>query len=54
VTPKQYDAETTRLAYSMALRGDSPAEIAEVVTAREAERERLIAERDEANRQFAD
>ena len=40
---KEWDRQTERLRRSAALRGDSTAEIAEMVAAREDERQRLVA-----------
>jgi len=40
---EQYDRQTERLRWSATLRGDSTAEIAELVGARETERQRLVA-----------
>jgi hypothetical protein len=45
-TVEEYDAITTKLAFSMALGGNSPRDIRELVTSRENERDRLLSERD--------
>ena len=47
MTLEQFDSETCRLAYAATLRGDGPADVIELVKAREDERQRLLAERDE-------
>jgi hypothetical protein len=40
---EQYDRQTAKLEFAARLRGDSMAEVAELVGARETERQRLVA-----------
>jgi hypothetical protein len=52
MTVQRYDFETMRMAFALTLGGHSPREVRELVLAREAERDRLLSERDRLRRDY--